>query len=503
MLDGQSSIHGIFERVAKCRPEAVAVKYKNTEITYKELNLRANFLAKRMQVLGVKPGDIVAIELSHSVELMVSIIAILKCGAAYLPLDGNNPQIRNEQYLTMAGVSVIICADISATDYYQSRTCVSIEDKPLFSTMLENFDAYQAVPDDKAYVMFTSGSTGSPKGVIVPHRAVIRLVIDTNYIQITAQDSILQFAPPSFDASTFEIWGALLNGATSVLYSGSGLDPNLLKAEIHNNGVTVMWLTAALFHLITDKFIDILRTLRVLLAGGDVLNPKYINKTLDTFDNITVINGYGPTENTTFTCCHVMTSDNRPQEHVLIGKPISGTEVYLLDDKLRPVTRGEIGELFTSGAGVALGYIGDTASQNNAFFEHKVLGLIYRTGDLARENEQGKFEFIGRKDNQVKIRGFRVSLEEIKTKIVELPNVIDAVVVTEKFDSGDQLLEAYIQLEAQTQCKIKDMKSELARSLPAYMVPDRLMISADLPINKNGKIDRKKFQTKSFLKEKS
>ena len=485
------SIHKLFEKQVALNPDYIALKYLDQQLTYKELHERSNYLANYLQERGLQEGEFVAISLSHSIELIVSILAVLKCGAAYLPIDSSNPDKRLEFCLTEAKVRFLISTSSEQKTYYNNRTVITTEDSKLFNTPLSKFDSLNSDYNSCAYLMFTSGSTGQPKGALIPHRAVQRLVINTNYIDISPQDNVLQFAPPSFDASTFEIWGALLNGATLVLYSGQGMDPNLFKKDIINNDITILWLTAALFHFVADKFIEVLTSLRVLLAGGDVLNAKYVNKVLEKVSGIHLINGYGPTENTTFTCCHLMTSSNAPDASVPIGKAITGTQIHVLDEMLKPVETGHIGELFTSGAGVALGYLDNSNREDSFFFNPTIAsGLIYKTGDLVRENNNGELEFIGRSDNQVKVRGYRVSLEEVKTSIVELEDVSDAAVLVKKFDSGDQLLVAYIQIHEGQELSVKLIKNKLANSLPDYMIPDQFIFNENLPINKNGKIDR-------------
>ena len=492
VLKDVASIHKVFESQVDVRKDQVAIKQRDHEMSYNELNSRSNFLANHLQSIGVKHADVVAVEMSHSAKFVISILAILKCGATYFPIDKSVPIKRNQIYLQAANASLIIARSEVNQYHIDGLNVLAMSEDSLFNSSLTEFNSYPTSPDDSAYVMFTSGSTGNPKGVLVPHRAVTRLVLQTNYIQINASDRILQFAPPSFDASTFEFWGALLNGAVLVPYSGIGLDPNLLKADIEDNNVTILWLTAALFHLITDKYIEALSPLRVLLAGGDVLNPKYINKILNSFPDMTLINGYGPTENTTFTCCHVMTKDSLPLKSVPIGKAITGTEIHILDDVMQPVEQGQVGELFASGSGVALGYMNDMTSKACFFRNNQIApGLIYRTGDLVMENKHGEIEFIGRKDNQVKIRGYRVSLEELRTSIVVLNDITDALVVTKKFESGDQLLIAHVQVENGFDNDVKRLKKELANSLPAYMIPDKFEFNTILPINCNGKIDIK------------
>ena len=479
-----------FESQVLATPSATAVYQQGVETSYQSLHWLSNHVAAHLRTVGVGPGDIVAINMKHSLELVVAMLAVLKCGAAYLPIDDGNPTARNVGYMERTNTQVMISRPVDLSDYPEHLTVVFSDVEGLFTTQLEDFEAHAGSGDDLAYVMFTSGSTGQPKGVMVAHRGIVRLVKDSNYVSIKQDDRILQLAPPSFDASTFEFWGALLNGAVLVPYSNAVLDPNKLRDDIEQNHITVLWLTAALFHLVVDRFIDTLTGLRVMLAGGDVLSAKHINKLLDAAPHVTVINGYGPTENTTFTCCHPMSVDNRPDNFVLIGKAVSGTTTFVLDEQGDMVAKGEQGELVVGGAGVALGYLNDEG--NRAFYRDERLsdGLLYRTGDIVKQNPDETFEFVGRKDNQVKVRGFRVSLEEIKTHIVALEQVSDALVLRKSFDSGDQIIVAYVQLKQEGALSIKEIKALLAEVIPSYMIPNQFILRNDLPINDNGKLDK-------------
>ncbi len=486
-------IHEVFQDCALKYPDNIAVIYKKEEISYRQLNERANYLANNLIEKSVLPGDIVALNVAPSIDMIVAILAVLKAGAAYLPLDSGNPEARNLLCLDRAEVRLVISDRDEEGLLGKERSLIDLRDKSLATSSCYDNPDVKIDTNHAAYVMFTSGSTGEPKGVVVPHRAVIRLVVEPDFIDISQHDRFFQFAPMSFDASTFEVWGALLNGAGLVIYSGHGLDPNLFSRELEEHQVTILWLTAALFHIFAARYVQMLKPLRVLLAGGDVLQPKLINKVLDTFPELTVINGYGPTENTTFTCCHRMSVDNRPESQTPIGKPISGTRIHILDSRKQPVGEGEVGELYASGDGVALGYI-NVPENNESFFTDANIdkGLIYKTGDLVKQNPNGELEFVGRVDNQVKIRGFRVSLEEIQNAILAFEPVDDAVVTLKKYENGDQQLVSHLRLVDGENYSPIQVKKILSEKLPGYMIPDMVHINENLPINKNGKLDRKK-----------
>ncbi len=493
-------IHDVFAVSAAQHAGKAALKFGGSEISYRQLAAAADYLSGLLVRQGVKRGDIVALLMPRSPELIAAMLAVLKCGAAYLPLDVDGPVTRNLGLLAEAQVDVLMLNQDCADDLRAGRKLVEVNSDTIFSDAVRqsrqsDLAAVQADPEDKAYVMYTSGSTGGPKGVVVPHRAIYRLVQSPNYIHITPDDNILHVAATEFDAATFEVWGALLNGATLIIYPEKTLDPNLFVQVVRDNKVTMMFLTSALFHLFAAKYPDAFDTVKFLLAGGDIISPTVVNGLLDAQPDITIINCYGPTENTTFTTTHGMTTGNRPGATVPIGKAISGTALHILDSNKQPVPAGQTGELFTSGSGVALGYL-DPARNKDAFFIDQTIseGLIYRTGDLVRANNDGTLEFIGRKDNQVKVRGFRMSLEEVLSPLLELDEVIEAAVTVKKHASGDQQLIAFVQLRPKIKLKVSDIKHKLAAKVPAYMVPDSIYLDVELLINKNGKIDKKKMQ---------
>lgn len=487
------TVHRYFEQMAASKKsQAIAIKFKQQHFSFAQLNVRANYLAWVLRDKGVSEGDVVALYMSRSVEMIVAMLAIFKAGAAYLPLEKTNPPARNIMYMDAAKVNIVITSHADDEVLQGERIILHVNNSQWFEGTANTPPISNCTPDSLAYIMFTSGSSGQPKGVMVPHRGISRLVIDSNFVTIEPGDSILQFSPISFDASTFEIWAPLLNGATLVLYQGEVFDPNVFRQDIMENNVTILWLTAALFHLIAERFIEALKPLRVLLAGGDVLNPSYCRKILDEIPGITLINGYGPTENTTFTCCHRMTIHNPPFAQVPIGLPITGTQIIVVDETFNAVADGDVGELIAAGAGVALGYLNEP--NNHGFIQAAdgTGGLWYRTGDMVRVDDKGQIEFCGRKDNLVKVRGYRVSLEEVRLGLMLLEGVQDAIVRLDNLPDSGQLLVSQLLVTERFTLTSLDVSLAMREKFPAFMVPDKIEITDSLPINNNGKLESNK-----------
>lgn len=496
--------HQIFEEQVNRAPEAVALQSGDVCLSYQEVNVRANRLAHHLRSLGVAPDVLVGLCTERSVEMIIALLGILKAGGAYVPLDPKLPMERLRVLLQDTNASLILCQRLwrdrivsLAGESSQGGQVLGLED---LLERLEGSDSSDLPctnkPGDLGYVMFTSGTTGKPKGVMVPHRGIVRLVVDPDYVELGPADVLLQFAPISFDASTFEIWGSLLNGAKLVLPSSESFDLDELGSAITGHGVTTLWLTAALFHQMVELQPAALAGVRQLLAGGDVLSPARVRDYLEMPGHGRLINGYGPTENTTFTCCGVFDEASQVGASVPIGRPIAGTTVYILDKQGEPVPPGVAGELHAGGDGLARGYLNAPELTQEKFvadpFSTDSQARLYKTGDLARWRPDGTIEFLGRFDHQVKIRGYRIELGEIEHALRGCPGVTDAVVVVSEAESGDKQLFAYLVDTSSPQADPASLRARLCSTLPEYMLPNAFVWLDQLPLTPNGKVDRNK-----------
>jgi amino acid adenylation domain-containing protein len=492
------TIHALFEEQAALTPDSVAIEFEDRRLSYRALNEQANRVAHRLIGLGVGRGTRVGLCMERSPELIVGILAILKAGGAYVPLDPEYPYKRLAFLIRDIGTALLVAHTPTASRLAPSLRLArvfwieSVENDSTHETATNPEIATSA--EDLAYIMYTSGSTGMPKGVMVTHRGVVRLVRNTNYCQFGSAEVFLQLAPISFDASTFEIWGALLNGGRLAIMPprSTGLDE--LGTAIRQHGVTTLWLTAGLFHLMVEQRVEDLRPLRQLLAGGDVLSPRHVQKALDTLEDGVIINGYGPTESTTFACCHRMTKGYQTGSTIPIGGPISNTTVHVLDDEHRPVPTGSPGELWIGGDGVARGYLNQPELTRQKFVADPYSSLpdarLYRTGDLARLRPDGMVEFLGRLDNQVKIAGHRIEPGEIEAALRQHPDVRQSAVVADAGPRGEKRLVAYVVGANAANVEAAELKDFLGRHLPAYMIPSVFANVDLLPLSPNGKLDR-------------
>ncbi|WP_250855347.1 non-ribosomal peptide synthetase, partial [Anabaena sp. PCC 7938] len=389
-------IHQLFEEQVERTPDAVAVVFEQVQLTYRELNKRANQLANYLQTLGVKAEVLVGICTERSLEMIVGILGILKAGGAYVPLDIVYPQERLAFMLSDSQVSILLTQQHLVEKLPEHQATVICLDTDSKAIELENQEKVSngANPENLAYVMYTSGSTGQPKGVCVLHLGVVRLVKETNYANLSSEEVFLQLAPLAFDASTFEIWGSLLNGGRLVIFPAPIPTLEDLAASIHRYKITTLWLTAGLFHLMVDQRLEDLKPLRQLLAGGDVLSLATVQRVVEALDNCQVINGYGPTENTTFTCYYSMMRGMQFGSSVPIGRPIANTQVYILDQFLQPVPISVTGEIYVGGAGLARGYLNRPELTAERFISHpfnnQAKARLYKTGDLGRYLPNGE-----------------------------------------------------------------------------------------------------------------
>ncbi len=496
---GSALIHTLFEQRAGERPHAIALVAGDTEVTYGELNQRADRFARRLRSEGLERGAVVALNLGRAVETIVAILGTLKAGAAYLPLERSYP---DERLRFMVGDSL---AQMLVTDRVQHERCrtwcprVLVVDDPEPVDDRPDEEPASLNPDDLAYVMYTSGSTGTPKGVEVPHRAVARLVWGLRDVVLDANQRILQLAPLSFDASTFELWGALLRGGTCVLAPFSLPTATELERALRHHRITTLWLTSSLFNALIDEQPDCLLPVRQLLVGGEALSAPHIRRALQALPRTTIFNGYGPTEGTTFTCCYRIPRSLDPAlQSIPIGRPLEGTEVHLLDARMQPVPVGTDGELFIGGNGLARGYRGQPALTAEAFVPNPFGPpgtRLYRSGDLVRSRADGTIEFVGRLDTQVKIRGYRIELAEIESALRRQPSIKDAAVVLDEPTPGDKRLVAYVVADGEHPADAgfrepRALRDALRRTLPDYMIPASFVVIDALPLTPNGKVDR-------------
>lgn len=491
-----ATIHELFEQQAAETPDAPAVRAREGTLTYAELNARANRLARQLRARGVRTDTAVAIAAVRSLDMIVELMAILKAGGQYVPFDPSDPADRLGFVFGQVRPALILAPDaersrlsvhgldlLSAASFASDQGSANAENLPNL-----------AYPDSLAYTTYTSGSTGVPKGISIPHRGVVRLVRDTNYMTFDRSLVFLEIAPVSFDASTFEIWGALANGAQLVVMPPDVPSLHELGTAIERHGVTTLYLTSALFNVMVDERVSAFAGVKHLLVGGDIISVPHARKLLVANPGVTLINGYGPTETTTFASCGIMTAPTDVGYTVTIGRPISNTTLYVLDGRLNPVPVGVPGDLYIAGDGNARGYLnlpGLTADT----FRPNPYGApgdrMYRTGDLARYLADGTLEFLGRRDHQVKVRGFRIELGEIENVLTAIDGISEAIVLVDDSRQGDKRLVAFVQPCAGQPLTESACVSALRQKLPDYMVPSAFVFVDRMPLTPHNKVDRR------------
>jgi amino acid adenylation domain-containing protein len=489
----ESSVHRIFEEHVKANPWAVAIAHGKETITYGQLNILANRLARRLKDLEVMPRMAVAVCIERSINLVACELAILKAGGIFVPIDPTDPSERISLIINSSGSGIVLTKRGINIEGQGALRVIYIDEEIKAIDHLDGCNLTKTVKaDDPAYIMYTSGSTGIPKGVRVCHRAINRLVINTNYIKIGAGDAIAHISNPAFDASTFEVWGVLLNGARLVIFDKNiVLSPLEFAASIEEEHITTMFLTTQLFNLYAREAPGAFKSVRDLLTGGEEADVSSIRLVLSQSPPQRLIHVYGPTENTTFsTWYHI--KDMPVDGTIPIGKPISNTTAYILDENRQPVPVGVVGEIYLGGDGVARGYH-DRPDLTEKAFTPDPFGSdgsqLYRTGDLARYLPDGNIRFLGRRDYQVKIRGFRVELDEVKAIIETYPSVSSAIVTVKEL-KGEKQLVAYL-LARNVKIDTADLRQNLRKKHPEYMVPSYFITLDDYPLTSTGKIDYK------------
>ncbi len=495
----RGSLAASFLAVARRSPASAALAFGGERLSYGELAHRGLGLARRLRRLGVGPESIVGLASERSVERIVGLLGIVLAGGAYLPLDPAYPDERLELLVADAGARAIVThdrlwrgsapglavVDLSELEREGHASAAGGADEPLDEPAF-------AVAASLACVVYTSGSTGRPKGVAVTQGGVLRLIEGADYVRLSPADRIVQASTLTFDTATFEIWGALLSGACLVMPPPGALSVEELGRLVRESGASVLWLTAGLFRQVVESGLGDLGGVRQLLAGGDALSVPHVERLLRELPGCRLIDGYGPTENTTFSCCYVMAGAEAFAGSVPIGRPIAGSTAHVLGGGLEAVPIGGLGELWLGGEGLARGYWGDPAKTAERFVPDPASGeagaRLYRSGDLGRLLADGRIEFLGRLDRQVKVRGFRIELEEVEAALAACPGVRGSVVEARADGSGDRRLVGYVVGEG---IPAGELRRALLARLPEHAVPSLFVSLAELPLTPQGKIDRR------------
>ena len=490
-----SAVIPLFRAQAAARPRATALVTRQQSFTYEELNKGSNQFAHHLRRCGVAPGSRIGILLNRSVDWITGVLAVLKLGAAYVPLDPSYPVSRLVEMIVDSNISFVVAQKEPVDQRILDRVqLLYLDDQRQQIAASEDEDIEVHVPEDSlAYVMFTSGSTGRPKAIGVPHCAICRLVRQTDYVQLSPSDRIAQCSSVSFDASTFEIWGALLNGACSILLPMEvTLSPSEFAAEVLANEVSVLFLTTALFNTISTYAPHAFESLKYLLFGGELVDVQSVRRILAAYKPQHLLHVYGPTENTTFSSWYEVEEVSERAPTIPIGRAIANSQLYVLDSSFRPVPEGALGEIFVGGPGLAHGYISRPDLTADSFLPNPfgaVGGRLYRTGDRGRI-VGGNLEFVGRVDDQLKIRGFRVEPGEIVSVLKSHASVRDGFVMARRDATGSWKLFAYVLLDERTSATPGELRDFVKQRVPGYMVPSAVLALSSWPLNASGKIDR-------------
>ena len=511
-------VHEMFADHAAAFPDRVALTGPQGDLSYGELDARAERLATRLVRSGVEQDTAVGVLLERSEDFVLSALAVLKAGGCYVPLDPSYPDSRLRLMLDAAGVRTVVTNSEFAARVPSTGAEVEIVDcrdqdcatRAVGAASPDRASAREPHPavagshgDSLAYIMFTSGSTGTPKAAAIRHAGVARLVNEPDYVQLDADVVMANISSVSFDAATFEIWGALANGGRLVIGPPGPFSALELGRYFVRHGVNCAFLTSGLFNLIVDECLEDLGGFTQLITGGDVVSPRQARRFIQAHPRCRLVNGYGPTEMTTFTACHHITLEDTQHERIPIGRPIRGTRVEILDKDLRPAAVGTPGMLYAGGPGIFRGYLNDKklTAERTIPAPGPAGSRLYATQDLAMYRPDGSIDFLGRLDGQIKKRGYRVEPGEIEEALRADPVVRQAALALIATSTDDAVLEAYVVLDgaggrldrprADPRAQIAEIRARLRQRLPSHLIPDRLVIVEALPLSVNGKVDRR------------
>lgn len=510
-VNPRPSISNLFEQQAARLPHAVAIVHGQQQLTYADLNTKADELARHLISIGVMRGQAVALWFAPRIEMVIAVLAVLKAGGAYVPLDIANPAERTASILEDCAAQILLTHSAETLPSLAGVTALAVdtlssqEPASLSSNNLPN----DLTGEDLAYIMYTSGTTGKPKGASIRHKGVVRVVHNTNYLHLDESDTCMLLSNYAFDGCIFDIYGALLNGGTLVLVDKADVvDSTKVAQLVAEHGVTSMFATTSLFNMLVDQQLDNLCHLKYCIFGGEAASAKHCYRALQAFGPGRLINVYGPTECTVLVTANVI-DQLEPDTSISIGRTVNHTRLYILNEQRQLMPLGCTGELYVGGDGVALGYLNRADLSAEKFVPNPYMpgDTLYRTGDLVRWQEDGSLHFVGRIDNQVKIRGFRIELGEIETALTSLPEVKQAF-VTDFTREGRKFLAAYVvpvstgtrddSAPANTSLTAKILRDALGKTLPEYMVPDAFTFLDAMPLNANGKADRARLPEPEF-----
>ncbi|WP_084204416.1 amino acid adenylation domain-containing protein [Leisingera daeponensis] len=490
----RESVATLFRKTAEARPDATALRFRDQAVSYTALDRASDHVAQQLFALGHRSGDIVGISMKRTPQLVAALLGILKADGAYMPVDPAWPFSRLQVALRNSKARFLL-SDTAEAPILPARIRTVTPDADLADiTRWPDMDSAALPPiagaDDIAYVNFTSGSSGEPKGVMVPHRGITSLLFQANYTELSAETVTLFHAPPYFDGMTFELWAPLLHGGTAVLFDSDYPNISRLRRTIRENNVNVLLCTAAIFNVIVDTAPDTFETLSTVMTGGEALSPRHVRAAAAAHANLRIVNVYGPTEATTFSTFFDVSGLAPNSASVPIGVAVNNRSVFIAGPDLVPVPNGQVGEICVAGPGIALGYIGrpDLTAERFALLTRPEgqLEPVYRTGDLGRYDAQGAIEFCGRNDNQIKLNGYRIELEEIERCFVKHPDVLQALVVAH----GEGARRALKALVVGSRIDSSSLRGFLSDSLPRHMLPSEFRVVAALPLKPNGKVDR-------------